>query len=194
MRRVRGEAGVSLRDLEARGAWRRSTISQVETGKARPSRELVEWCDAELGSDGLLLSIYAEALAHQLRTHGSETCDVCLDDVRVVDVDPPAGLLVPPGARLPARVTLRNAGRQSWRGRELRRMGAYAGLRLIGSTPETPVPDADPGEIVDVAIDLHAPEVPGSAIAYWKLATGPGDNAHECAQSSPPIAVLLLVG
>jgi transcriptional regulator with XRE-family HTH domain len=192
MRRVRSEAGVSLRDLENRGAWRRSTISQVETGKARPSRELVQWYDAELGSDGLLLSIYAEARSRQLLARRvARTTGQAHDTVQFIEVDPPAGLHVNRGALLQARITLGNAGPTTWTDRGLRRMGAYAGLRLIGSAPDTRVPDTAPGETADVVVELRAPDLAGSVIAYWSLVDSDG---RECAPTCPPIAVLLVVG
>lgn len=192
MRRVRGEAGVSLRELESRGAWRRSTLSQVETGKARPSRELVEWYDRQVGSDGLLLSIYAEARTSQLRILGEDgRGDGTGEDiVGVVDVDPPAGLLVSRGQPLRVRVTLRNDGTTTWRGRRLRRMGAHTGRRLITSVPEVAVPDTRPGGLVELTLEVQAPRLAGSAIAYWSLVT---EDGRESAISSRPVAVLLVV-
>ncbi|HEY8302364.1 MAG TPA: helix-turn-helix domain-containing protein [Jatrophihabitans sp.] len=187
MRRMRGAAGVSLRELEDRGTWRRSTISQVENGKARPSRQLVEWFDHELGSDGLLLSIYAEAQAHQLRAVPAGDAP---DAATVLGVDPPAGLLVNRSARLQARITLVNSGAVRWTGRRLRRMGAYAGRRLIGSPPDAPVADLAPGDHTDVVVELEAPELPGSAIAYWQLVGAPG---RPSAGASPLVAVSLVV-
>jgi transcriptional regulator with XRE-family HTH domain len=189
MRQVRGQAGVSLRDLENRGAWRRSTISQVENGKARPSRALIEWYDSELGSDGLLLSIYAEARSRQLLSRTTPDADTG-DVVRLIDVDPPAGLLVKPGTRTAAHVTLSNDGTAPWRDRSLRRMGAYAGRRLIGSAPEVPVPETAPGSFAEVVVELSVPEISGSVIAYWTMVDASG---RDCAPDCPPIAVLLVV-
>lgn len=188
MRRARGAAGVSLRDLEHRGNWRRSTISQVENGRARPSRQLVEWYDNEVGSDGLLLSIYAEARSRQLTDVTRADADT--DAMAAIDVDPPSGLLVNRGARLQARITLANVGATSWRDRRLRRMGAFAGRRLITSRPHAFVPDLGPGDDGDVVVELTAPELPGSAIAYWTLVDAEG---RERAPSSAPVAVLLVV-
>lgn len=188
MRRVRGAAGVSLREMEIRGRWRRSTISQVENGRARPSRQLVEWFDNEVGSDGLLMSIYAEARTRQLARRTRS--DAHEDAMATVDVDPPNGLLVNPNARLQARITLANVGSTVWRDRRLHRMGAFAGRRLITSTPQTAVPDLAPGDEGDVVIELTAPELSGSAIAYWTLVDA---DARECAPSSAPVAVLLVV-
>ena len=204
MRRIRDEAGISLRELENRGSWRRSTISQVETGRARPSRRLVEWYDTELGTDGLLLSIYAEARTGQLPVAepssagvaaatpvgDSSPAGVVPPEVRVVEVDPPAGLLVATSERLQARVTLANAGALPWRGLRLRRVGAYGGIRLIGSAPRVDVPDARPGRQVDVLLDLRAPELPGTAIAYWEVQAPDGLG---CTLPGFPIAVLLVV-
>jgi transcriptional regulator with XRE-family HTH domain len=190
MRRVRGEAGVSLRELESRGTWRRSTLSQVETGKARPSRELVEWYDLQVGSDGLLLSIYAEARSRQLIPQPGDEPARGRDVVRLIDLDPPAGQLVVRGAVVRARLTLANGGRTTWRGRRLRRMGARSGLRLIGSDLEVPVPDLVAGDLAEVEVALRAPQIPGSVAAYWNLVDAAG---RDCARSSPPIGVVLLV-
>jgi transcriptional regulator with XRE-family HTH domain len=190
MRRVRGAAGVSLRELEMRGSWRRSTISQVENGKARPSRQLVEWYDTELGSNGLLLCIYAEARSRQLLARQGIDAGEPLDEVHVVGIDPPAGHAVHRGAWLPARVALRNGGTASWQGRALHRMGAHTGTRLIGSSPSTPVPDCEPGHCAEVSIELRAPDVPGSVVAFWTMVD---DKGRECAQSSPPVVVSLVV-
>ncbi len=187
MRRVRGAAGVSLRELEDRGSWRRSTISQVENAKARPSRQLVEWFDQELGSDGLLLAIYAQAQAHQLRAvPAGDRTDVPV----VLAVDPPSGLLVNRNARLQARVTLANSGAAPWTGRRLRRLGAFAGRRLIGSAPDAAVADLCPGDHTDLVIELEAPELPGTAIAYWRLTDSAG---RPSAGMSPLVAVTLVV-
>jgi transcriptional regulator with XRE-family HTH domain len=187
MRKVRGQAGISLRELESRGQWRRSTISQVENGIARPSRQLVEWYDTELGSDGLLMSIYAEARACQLRARpDGDDGDVLL----TLDIDPPTGLLVNRGARLQARITLANGGTKPWHDRRLMRMGAYSGLRVISSAADAPVADLAPGEHTDVIVPIQAPELPGSTVAYWRLSDGQG---RKCAPASPPVAVLLVV-
>ena len=48
MRALRTAAGLSIRQVEAQSGIGRGTLSQVENGKARASRRLVEWYDAEL--------------------------------------------------------------------------------------------------------------------------------------------------
>jgi transcriptional regulator with XRE-family HTH domain len=191
MRAARRAAGVSLRDLERRGRWRRSTISQVETATARPSRELVRWYDTELGTDGLLLSMYAEARSRQLLgRYGRAVTDADRDVVRVVETDPPAGVQVERSAPLRAHLTLVNDGRTVWRGRRLRRMGAYTGARLICSPPEVDVPGTAPGERADVMVELRAPELPGSVVAYWSMVDEAG---RESDPHGRPIAVRLVV-
>lgn len=189
MRRMRGAAGVSLRDLETHGLWRRSTLSQVENGKARPSRQLVQWYDDQIGSDGLLLSIYAEARTRQLLDRDALPGQ-CVDHVQIIDIDPPAGHLVNRGALLQAVATVRNVGPAPWRDRKLHRMGAFSGLRLVGSAPQTRVPDTAPGDTVEVVLELRAPELPGSVVAYWQLVD---EEGRPSADSSPPLAVLLVV-
>jgi transcriptional regulator with XRE-family HTH domain len=61
MRALRLNSGMSLREVERTSGRGRGVLSQIENGKARPSRQLVDWYDRTLGGDGSLLSLYVEA-------------------------------------------------------------------------------------------------------------------------------------
>lgn len=195
MRALRIAAGVSLRQAELASGRARGTLSQVENGKARPGRELVDWYDATFGGDGLLLSIYAEARVgpvaprSAVRNGGSAIACVGADGVEVVSMHPPAGHLVPADVPVEVSWTLRNAGTSAWFGRQLRRIGAYAGSRTISSPAVVDVPDAIPGEIVTVELLVRSPSSAGTAVAYWLMVAA----GEPCAVPQPVVAALLTV-
>lgn len=195
MRRLRQASGYSLREIEDRSGWGRGTLSQMENGKARPSREVVEWYDASLMADGLLLSMYFEA--HLARADHREPDavppgvePVSGDSVTCAAVAPPAGSLVAANTAVQVQWTLTNTGSVPWRGRLLRRVGAHAGVRAIGSTVLTPIPDTEPGSVVEVGCALLAPKMPGTAVAYWQMVD---PNGMLCFPGSNLMSVLLVV-
>jgi transcriptional regulator with XRE-family HTH domain len=173
MRMLRTRAGMSLRQAELASGRGRGTLSQIENGKARPGRDLVEWYDAAFGSDGLLQSIYAEARG----AHGPQNSrpgDGAVeplpgDELRVSHASLASGQLVEPGSLLTAGWLLCNAGSVPWVGRRLRRVGTHAGVRLIVSRPAVPVPDCLPGDAVTVQVEVEVPPIAGTFAAYWQL-------------------------
>lgn len=178
MRHLRRANGASLRDIEALGTWRRGSLSQVETGKARPSHALIEFYDTEFGGDGLLASLFAEAhvmqpvvgpvadrrVAHQ--SHG--------DAYRLLDCSLASGTLVAAGTDLEVRWRLRNCGAVIWQQRSLCRIGATAGSRLIASAPCAPVPDTDPGGEAVIKVTITSPTQPGTVAAHWQMTDAAG--------------------
>jgi transcriptional regulator with XRE-family HTH domain len=179
MRALRRNAGMSLRQAELASGRGRGTLSQIENGKARPSRDLTEWYDATFGGDGLLLSLYAEARG----AHGPTSQRHFYPNVRDGDAMAvesallPEGELVPCGSDVVAGWTLANTGTVAWSGRCVERVGAHAAARLIASAPEVPVPDCRPGERVRVELVLTVPEVAGTFAAHWVMV---GDDRRPC--------------
>ncbi|HEY2296434.1 MAG TPA: NBR1-Ig-like domain-containing protein [Jatrophihabitans sp.] len=172
MRRAREDAGVSIRNAEVRSAYSRGMLSLAETGKARPSRELVRWYDATFAANGLLLSLYIEALTAALPS-SERLIDGCTGDaLRVVDADPSCGVIVAPGARVWVRWTLRNTGTTAWTARRLERLGAVGGSLVLGSVRRVPVADTAPGAEVSVACELAAPELGATYVCCWALVDG----------------------
>ena len=174
MRILRRNAGMSLRQAELASGRGRGTLSQIENGKARPSRDLAEWYDATFGGDGLLLSLYAEARgAHGPTSQRHFFPHVQAGDgVAVESALVPDGDLVECGSDVIAGWTLANTGAVPWAGRFVERVGAHAAARLIASAPSAPIPDCAPGERVRVEVALTVPEVAGTFAAHW-VVVGP---------------------
>jgi hypothetical protein len=63
-----------------------------------------------------------------------------------------------------------NSGSVPWIGRQLERQGPLTGPGLITSPRYLPLPDAQPGEIVEVIAPLKAPTYDCTSIAYFKMA------------------------
>lgn len=186
MRLVRQNAGMSLRQAELASGRGRGVLSQVETQKARPNRDLVEWYDTTFDGDGLLVSLYVEARTAgpastpawtKVRPHALDGDAMAVDAALVA-----AGELVATGADVVAGWTLHNCGTVRWQQRSLRRVGAPAGTSLLRSAIRTPVPDCRPGELADVRLTLGAPDRPGTVAAYWEVTDDCGrplyDRAH----------------
>ncbi|WP_375496894.1 NBR1-Ig-like domain-containing protein [uncultured Jatrophihabitans sp.] len=176
MRALRKHAGRSLRAVERSSFWGRGTLSQIENGRARPNREQVEWYDAELGGDGLLLAMYVEARTARgaAPRRGPGTATLSGDAFEVVSSVVASGESAEVGAQLTAGWTLRNAGRIPWTGRALARVGAPTALRLISSDPEVPIPPCDPGQTVEVLFKIGVPDAPGTLAAYWHIVDADG--------------------
>lgn len=176
MRALRANAGVSLRQAETRSGWGRGTLSQVENGKARPSRALVEWYETAFDADGLLLSAYAEARgAHrterrvELPPHLTEG-----DDFQCANPLLPSGALVRAGRIVTLGWTLRNTGTVAWVDRRLRRVGTHAAAQLLTSPPAVDLDDCPPGGAVDARVEVTTPSTPGTLAAYWQIVDAEG--------------------
>jgi hypothetical protein len=180
--------------VEKASGWRRGTLSQVETGKAKPNGTLVEYYDENFDAAGLLLSLFAEAHAVHARVgavknYPGERFEPG-DDMKVLQLDQPRGSLVTAGAPLRVVCHIVNAGVRGWQGRKLRRVGAVAGTRLIVSAPSVPIPDTAPGDTAEAVIELLAPQEPGSVIAYWRMMHADGHYAFPVSES---VSVQLVV-
>jgi hypothetical protein len=186
MRRARRGTGLSLRQAQVRSGYSKGMLSLAENAKARPSRQLVHWYDEQFAADGLLLSIYAEALTASvpdpLRSVGRTERPVEGDAMTCIAVSPPSGHVAAPGAELVVRWTVRNAGTVAWVGRALRRIGAVDGARVLTSERTVPVPDTHPGAEVEVACAVVAPSRVGTVAGFWEIvddhggATFPGGS------------------
>ena len=192
MRALRESAGVSLRQAEARSGWGRGTLSQVENGKARPSRALVEWYEAAFDADGLLLSTYAEARgAHRLERRPVLPLHITAGDAfDCANPLLPSGALVRAGQPVTLGWTLRNTGTVAWVGRRLRRVGAHAAAQLLTSAPAVELADCPPGGAVDARIEVKAPTAPGTLVAYWQIVDADG---RPCFPMSRLLCSLLVV-
>ena len=172
MRQLRTNANVSLRAVEASTGWGRGVLSQMETAKARPRREIVEWYDARFGGDGLLVSLFAEARgAHGVMSAARTPAELAIrnDHLRVEWASLPYGERVAPAGTLTVQWRLRNCGLVAWRDRSLRRVGAVAADHLLSSPASVPLPDAQPGAAVVARVPIGVPAVAGTFAAYWEV-------------------------
>ena len=180
MRALRRNAGVSLRQAEVGSGWGRGFLSQIENEKSRPNRSIVEWYDATFGGNGMLMALFAEArTAHESPPAAgpapahAETGDAFEIEQNVVA----AGQRVAAGETLQAGWKLINTGTVDWIGRALRRVGATAGPRVLGSPLSTSVPDCAAGGIVDVGVAVTAPQHGGTVVAYFEMVDAQGRSS-----------------
>jgi transcriptional regulator with XRE-family HTH domain len=172
MRSVRELQRVSLRQLEQQSAWSRSTLSLAENGKARPSRQLVEFYEDRFGSDGLLLSLFGEA-THSgfalMRTGRQLDVRYPGDSFTVEQLSPPTGAVLKPNAGVSCAWTVRNTGSVGWTGRKLLRVGPYGGPRVLSGPPSVVLPSLAPGAAAEVRTQVTTPTYRGAVVAFWQV-------------------------
>ena len=174
MRTLREARGYSLRRMENEGPWTRGTMSQVENGRTKPSSALVHWYESVLDSDGLLLTLYADA---RVGLDGSPVRRPSAGKpaaFRVLDSSPPSGFLLAPGERTQACWTIGNEDAETWTGWSVERLGGSVGTWLIGGPDRVALPVLAPGASTEVCFEVTAPTRPGSTIAYWMLLDSDG--------------------
>ncbi len=157
-----------------------SHISRVEQG-SKPSRELVQFYEDTFEADGLLLSLFevAEHAPEQERRRAGGKRPKLKRAIRgdassFLGDSIPHGTLMEPGQVFEQRWRLRNVGTASWSGRRLERQGPLTGPGLITSLRFVDVPDAAPGESIEITAALKAPTYDCSSIAYWKMVDSDG--------------------
>lgn len=151
-------------------------ISRVESGHAKPSRELVQFYEATFQADGLLLSLFevAEHAAEQERRRAGGHRPklyraVAGDGSTFVGDTIPHGTLLEPGQLFEQTWQIRNSGSVVWEGRRLERQGPLTGPGLISSLRFVDISATKPGEVVAITAVLKAPTYDCSSIAYFKM-------------------------
>jgi transcriptional regulator with XRE-family HTH domain len=191
MRILRVNAGMSLRQAEVASGRGRGSLSQIENGKARPGRDIVEWYEATFQGDGVLVSLYSEARGIRGPREGVREVVGQAEPGDALQVESPLlaeGALVRAGAAVVAGWTLVNAGTVPWRGRRLKRVGAVAAARLISSGPFVEVPDCAPGARVPVEVAITIPFLASTFAAHWVVTDGSDRSCYQ-----PPAVVSVLV-
>lgn len=94
--------------------------------------------------------------------------DVTFDDTRAI---PQVAI----GQQFKKIWRIKNAGSVSWQSRFLERQGDPAGKGQLVSAKRVSIPDTEPGNEVDVTVDLEAPETPGLCYAEWKMVDANGN-------------------
>jgi transcriptional regulator with XRE-family HTH domain len=156
-----------------------SHISRVEQG-SKPSRALVQFYEDTFEADGLLLSLFevAEHAPEQERQRAQRqrARDRALpgDASAFLGDSIPHGSLMAPGQLFEKVWKIRNSGTVPWQGRQLERQGPLTGPGLITSERFVPIPDAEPGEAIEIPARLKAPTYDCTSIAYFKMVDADG--------------------
>ena len=135
----------------------------------------MQFYEDEFEADGMLLSLF-EVVVHareekRRRSGGRPQLVRAADGDASVFVDDtvPHGTAVSPGLLFVKTWRVRNAGTVPWRGRMIERQGPLTGPGLITSLRRMEIPDADPGETIEIEALLRAPGYDCSSIAYFKM-------------------------
>jgi transcriptional regulator with XRE-family HTH domain len=174
-------AGWTATETAARFGCSESHVSRVERGSSRPSRSLVQFYEDEFEGDGLLFSLFEVVIQSRedkrRRNRGPRGRQVRAiegDSSVFVDDTVPHGTLVNPGQLFVKTWRIRNAGEVPWRCRMIERQGPLTGPGLITSLRRTEIPDAEPGETIEIEAPLRAPGYGCSTIAYFKMIDADG--------------------
>jgi hypothetical protein len=159
-----------------------SHISRIERG-ARPSRTLVEFYEEQFEAEGMLLSLFevvdynAEQERRRAGGHRPRRIKAITGDASTfVDDTVPHGTQLEPGIIFVKTWRIRNSGAVAWKGRRLERQGPLTGPGLITSiVRHSEIPDAEPGETVEIEVPLKAPGYDCTSIAYFKMIDADGN-------------------
>lgn len=207
MRELREAAGVPLTRAAALSGWDKGHLSRVERGHTKPSRELIEWYDESFGAGSALVNQLVELDAavragkdmsmRDMRHRGSTLHPVLLGGSVPADHHPEdraelVGETVPDGTRVcrdqefEKTWEIRNSGERSWRDRWLTRQGAAGVAGWLRSPARARLPNAVPGEVVTVRVNLKAPSQVGASTAYFKV-TDEAGRLYYPGLESPPV-------
>jgi UDP-3-O-[3-hydroxymyristoyl] N-acetylglucosamine deacetylase len=107
-------------------------------------------------------------------------------DVTLLD-----GETFPPNKKIIKTWEIANVGTVSWNGRRLLRIGPCKGFGVINSDPITDIPTTQPGNTVQISIEIETPDLQGHYIAEWKMIDENGDLVFP---NRKPLSVVLRVG
>jgi transcriptional regulator with XRE-family HTH domain len=204
MRELREAAGVPLTQAAKRSGWDKGHLSRVERGLTKPGRELIEWYDATFGARDALVQQLVELEAAvragrdtTLRDVRRRTVPMLLggsvpadhhpqDRAELVGETVPDGTQILCGTEFDKTWRIRNSGERTWSGRWLSRQGTPGVAGWLGSPERTQVPDAGPGDVVEVGMRLRAPQQVCASTAYFKLTDADG-RLYYPGLESPPI-------
>ncbi len=93
----------------------------------------------------------------------------------VRDVEGADGMIVAANQRFTKAWEIQNVGSVVWEGRYLQRLGASEGPGLIKSPASTRIPTTQPGQSVQLRIEMEAPSTEGTTVARFKMADKDGN-------------------
>lgn len=92
---------------------------------------------------------------------------VCPQGQFVTDVTIPDGTVMTPGQAFTKKWRIRNTGTCAWSGYTL----VFDSGDAMGGPASTPISVVNPGQEIDLEVNLTAPTAPGSYKGYWRIVT-----------------------
>ncbi len=179
MRELRHAGGMSLTETAQAASTGKGHLSHVESGRDRPSPELVAFYEERFHADGQLWTAFIEAVAglrpRQRSSQAAASRYPLPGDASafVADITPDA-VIMPPGFQFEKIWRIRNSGSVPWEGRWLRRLGPPAGLGIPSSPLQVQIAATMPGQMVDITVPMRAHYQPGTAEVHWKMVDDDG--------------------
>lgn len=179
MRELRRAGGMSLTGTAQAAGTSKSHLSHVESGRDRPSWELVAFYEEHFNADGQLWTAYIQVAAGPRPRQRSSQASVGKyplpgdEAAFVADITPDA-VIMPPGFQFEKIWRIQNSGTVPWVGRWLRRVGPPAGLGVPSSPLQVQIAMTMPGQTVDIAVPMRAPNHAGTSVVHWKMVDDDG--------------------
>ena len=178
LHQLRDQARITQNEVAVDIGIHQSFLSRIERGQRPAPERVLRYYAERFGSGDLIAQLFrleTEAtwqMAHLRNVNliiKQQGYPLPGDESTFVSADPPDGFMIPFGASFIRTWTIRNSGTVPWRGRRLRRLGAWTGPAILTSERFIPIPDADPGEEVTFSVEVRAPRVETTAIAQFKM-------------------------
>lgn len=178
LHRLREQAGMTQAQVAEGIGIDPSLISRIERGIRPAPDRVIRYYAERFGAPDLLAGL--TEIARESERDRRRRRDPLLiarqasyplegDEARFVSEAPPDGATVPCGAVFSKTWTIRNSGSVPWRARRLRRIGPTTGPWTLTSQRFTAVPDTEPGEEVEVSVQLRAPQMETAVVGQWKM-------------------------
>jgi transcriptional regulator with XRE-family HTH domain len=198
---LRKQAGVTQHEIASDLEIDQSFVSRIERGKQPAPDRVIRYYGERFGAIDLLASLVDIARENDRERRKLSPLLVARqarypvegDEAGFVSEVPPDGVTVRCGASFTKCWTVRNSGSVAWKGRRLRRIGPTTGPWTLTSKRFTPIPDANPGAVVTVSVELRAPQMETAAVAQWKMVDS-DDLLYFPTINSVGLALYVLVG
>lgn len=153
------------------------TLSGVEVGYSR----LIYDSSNNLSKDSCLIEMPLEdnnsipswlqmiLVSNKINSNLSDGC------VFICDNNYPDGSILKTGEKIIKSWRIKNSGVIKWENRFYKFVGSSRGTGLIHGKELTPIPDVNPGDEVDIKIELQMPPYAGSVYAEFKMVSPNGD-------------------
>lgn len=89
----------------------------------------------------------------------------------IADVTIPDGTVIAPGGTFVKTWAIQNSGTCTWGGGY---MALFVDGEALGATSPQPIPAANPGDIINISINMVAPPTPGMHTSVWQLQASNG--------------------